>query len=329
MKNFFKNKKILVAGGTGLVGVQVLKKLSDFGAKTTSISLDDIKLNLKKVRFIKADLRDYKSCLKHTKNQDIVINLTGVAGSPHITKEKPNSIYSPNILFALNLLEASVFNKVKIFLYTSSYGIYDPRSQMKETDNIWEKKLSKHDLYGGWAKRTGELHVKAILKENSKIIIPIVRPSNIFGPYANFDYKNAMVVPSLISKISNSDEVVKIFGDGMQVRDFVYSKDVAIMMLRIIYKKKSEIFNIGSGLGVTIKNLATKIKKISKSNCSLIYGKKNKSSDKKRILDVNKIKINKIYERTKLDIALKETIDWYSKNKSLYKKRYNSFLEKK
>lgn len=309
MKNFFKNKKVLVAGGTGLVGIQVLKRLSELGAIVTSVSLDKIKLNLKNVRFLKYDLREYSNCDKLTKQKDIVINLAGVAGSPQITRLKPRSIFTPNILFALNLLEASIKNNIKIYLYTSSYGVYNPAGRMSEAQDLWSKNLSPNDLYGGWAKRTAELHIKSIKTENKKMIIPIVRPSNIFGPYANFDKENSMVVPSLINKISASSKFVKLFGDGTQIRDFVYSKDVAEMILNIISKKLDGIFNIGTGKGITIRELANKIKKLSNSKSKLIFQKKTFSGDKKRILDIRKIKENKIFINTNFDIALEETID--------------------
>ncbi len=327
MKNFYKNKRILVAGGTGLVGIQVIKILDELGAKVTSVSLDRIKIESKNIKFIKKDLRNFKNCVQLTKNIDIVINLAGVAGSPQITRSKPKSIFTPNILFAINLLEASVINNIKYYLHTSSYGVYNPDGEMKENENIWMKNLSPNDLFGGWSKRTGELHVEAIRKEYPKMIIPIIRPSNIFGPYANFDNKNSMVVPSLISKITSSPKEVKMFGDGSQVRDFVYSKDVARMILLILNKKINGTFNVGSGKGVSIKTLANKIKLISNSKSKLKFEKKAFSGDKKRILNVSKAKKNKVFAKTSFDQSLKDTINWYLKNKSLYKKRYNSFLE--
>lgn len=311
-----------------MVGVQVLKLLAQFNSKVTSVSLDNFKLKSKNIKFIKADLRDINVCRRLTKNIDVVINLAGVAGSPQITRKKPSSIFTPNILFAINLLDAAIKNNVKTFLYTSSYGVYNPLSKMKENENIWNEKLSENDVFGGWAKRTAELHVKAALIENSDMIIPIIRPSNIFGPYGNFDKENAMVVPSLIRKISSSPKIVKMYGDGTQVRDFVFSCDVAKMLLKIISKQINGTFNLGSGKGMSIKQLANKIKLYSNSKSELIFEKQKFAGDKKRVLDVSKIKRNKFFYRTDFDIAIKETIDWYKTNKNLYKKRFNSFLEK-
>lgn len=327
LKKFFKGKKVLVAGGTGLVGIQVISLLEELGSEIISVSLDDIKLKAKKIKFVKKDLRELNNCINLTKDCDVVINLAGVAGSPQITRKKPKSIFTPNILFAINLLEASVANKVKYYLYTSSYGVYNPFGDMKEKDNIWLENLSPNDLYGGWAKRTAELHVKAVRQEFPKMIIPIVRPSNIFGPYANFDKKNSMVVPSLINKISASPKKVKLFGDGTQVRDFVYSKDVAKMILMILCKKINSTINVGSGVGTSIKTLAEKIKKHSNSTSKLIFEKKTFSGDQKRVLDMTKAKKHKVYIKSNFDESLLETINWYKGNKKIYKKRYNSFHE--
>ena len=75
--------------------------------------------------------------------------------------------------------------------------------------------------------------------------------------------------------------LVKLFGDGTQIRDFVYSKDVAEMILNIISRKLDGIFNIGTGKGITIRELANKIKKLSNSKSKLIFQKKKYSGDKK------------------------------------------------
>ena len=82
MKKFYKNKKILITGGTGMIGVQLTNYLIDLGAKVIIVSLDkNIKFK-KKVKFIRADLRNINNCLKIFKNIDYVFHLAGVKGSP-------------------------------------------------------------------------------------------------------------------------------------------------------------------------------------------------------------------------------------------------------
>ena len=318
----------MIAGGTGLVGSQVLKFLKDIKCKIISASLDDNKKNFKNIKFVKSDLRYLNNCEKLTKNIDVVINLAGVAGSPQITKKKPRSIFVPNILFSLNLLEAAKKNNVKHYMFVSSYGVYNSKTEMKE-DEMWHNPLSPNDIFGGWAKRTGELHVEALLKEKKKINIKIVRPSNIYGPFGNFDPKNSMVVHALISKILKSNKKVKLFGSGLEKRDFVYSKDVASAILKIIPKKtKDYIFNIGSGKSYSIKFLANSILKISGKASKLVFQKKQYSGDKKREMNVKRLNSYGIKCETSFLKGLEETIEWYKKNKNHFKKRYNSFNEK-
>ena len=121
LKNFYKGRKILVTGGTGLIGRPLVNKLLNLGAKVQVVSLDK-KVDLPKVQFIKKDLRDFNSCLEVTKNCDIVFHLAGVKGSPKMTRYQPASFFVPTITFNTNVMEASRRNKVKHFLYTKTFG---------------------------------------------------------------------------------------------------------------------------------------------------------------------------------------------------------------
>ena len=114
---------------------------------------------------------------------------------------------------------------------------------------------SENDKFAGWAKRMGELQVEAYKKQYNWNKIYIVRPANIYGPFSNFDDKNSMVVASLIKKFCNNTGEVKIWGDGSPIRDFIYSKDVARMMIDVVEKEITVPINLGSGDGVSISKL--------------------------------------------------------------------------
>ena len=85
--NFYKNKKILVTGGTGMIGRSLVKSLLNDGADVTIVSLDDFRSDNKELRFIKSDLREFSNCINLCKNKDIVFHLAGVKGSPDMTKK--------------------------------------------------------------------------------------------------------------------------------------------------------------------------------------------------------------------------------------------------
>ena len=326
----FKRKNILITGGTGMVGMQLLKLLSKLECNVCSTSLDNFKPKQKNVKHTKVDLRDPKKCDEISKDIDLLINVTGVAGSPKMALEKPASFMSPNILLPINIINSASKNKVKEYLFTSSYGVYKPSKLMKE-DDVWKTSPSHNDLYAGWAKRISELYLEAsrIQFKNFKKLFSI-RPSNIYGPYANFDYKNSMVIQSLISRILTKNEnPLKVWGNGKAIRDFIYSKDVAISILQVINSRyDSKPINIGSGKGYSIKQLVDSIIKVSNRNIKVKWDTSMPSGDKIRILDIKRARKLKIENFYSLEEGLRETVEWFKLNKNFHKNRYNSFLEK-
>ena len=131
------------------------------------------------------------------------------------------------------MMEASYHSNVSWYLYTSSYGVYAP-SEISHEDDVWKTFPSEHDKYAGWAKRMGELQVEAYQKEFKFDGLYIVRPANIYGPNLNFNPKNSMVVASLIKRVFDKENPLKVWGDGSNVRDFIYCDDVASAMIKVV-----------------------------------------------------------------------------------------------
>jgi GDP-L-fucose synthase len=327
----FKKKKILVAGGTGLVGQPLVDKLIKLGGIVYVASLDNKSLVNKNVKkFFKLNLADLKNCIKVTRDMDIVFNLLGVTGSPKTNIEFPASFFMSNIYCAINLLEASRINKVKKYLYTSTYGVYAPSPLSKE-DSVWKTFPSEHDKYAGWAKRMGELQVEAFQKQYDFMDIHIVRPANIYGPFANFNPINSMVVSSLLRRVIKKENPLVIWGDGSSIRDFIYSKDVASGMIEVMKKNVKSPVNLGSGKGYSIKELLNTILRNNKIKFhpKIIWDKSKPSGDKKRILDTKKAKKLGIYPKYDLKKGMDETIAWYLKNyNSIEDLRFNQFKKK-
>ena len=234
--NFFKNKEILITGGTGLVGNQLTNLLLDSGANLTIASLDDPNNKKINIEYVKTDLRYLDKCIEITKNKEIVFNLVGIKGSPAMALKKPASFFVPTITFSINMMEAARRNNVNRYLYTSSVGVYSP-SEVFYEDDVWKTFPSDNDKFAGWAKRMGELQAEAYKIEHNWNNISIVRPANVYGPFDNFDPKNAMVIPSLIHRISSGENPLLVWGDGSPIRDFIHARDVAHGMLMAVYKE--------------------------------------------------------------------------------------------
>ncbi len=324
-KNFYKNKKVLVTGGTGMIGIPLVKKLLSLKAKVFVVSLDSKERCPKGAKFMKLDLKNFNNCLKVTKNIDIVFHLAGIKGSPKMASTRPASFLYPTVLFSFNMLEASRINKVKNYLFTSSVGVYSPSKVFYE-DSVWNTFPSKNDWYAGWAKRLCELQVDAYKKEFGLENLSIIRPANVYGPYDNFDTKNAMVIPSLIKKaIEGGKKDLEVLGDGTPIRDFVFSEDVADAMLEMIKKKINIPLNIGSGKGYTIRKLAeTIVSNIPQINKKIKWKKVKFQGDKIRILSMKKSNLKGIKAKTSLESGIKKTINWYLNKKNI-SNRYNVF----
>lgn len=325
----FKNKNILVTGGTGLIGRPLVDKLISLGANVTVISLDDPTGLNKKAKFKKLDLRYFENCLRVTKNKQIVFHLAGIKGSPQMTQKKPASFLTPTVMFTFNMLEAARQNNVNNFLLTSSVGVYSPAKKFKE-DDVWKTFPSKNDWYSGWGKRICELQAQAINQQFKKMKINIVRPANVFGPYDNFDSETAMVIPSLISKISllKDGDVLSVWGDGSPIRDFVFSSDVADAMIQIMKKKILTPINIGSGKGYKIKRIVSEILSCHKKDIKIHWDTSKPSGDKLRIMDTNLLNKNGINLKIGISKGIKQTYLWYVQStKKQINSKYNSFKE--
>ncbi len=329
MSSFYKGKKILVTGGTGLIGRPLVEMLIEKGAKVTIVSLDDRSRAHAKAEFLRMDLTDINNCLKVTKGMDYVFHLAGIKGSPKMTSERPASFFVPTILFNTNMMEAARRCGVKRFLYTSTIGVYAP-SKVFHEDSVWKTFPSVNDKFAGWAKRMGELQAEAYRIEYGWDKICIVRPANVYGPNDNFDPENAMVIPSLIARALGGENPLVVWGDGTPIRDFIYCRDVARGMILALEKGINEPVNLGSGRGVTIKQIAETIAKyVSKGPVKIVWDKNKPTGDKKRLMDTTRAKKFLGFKPSiSLEQGIKETIEWYLKNKANLNKRYNVFRQK-
>ena len=316
------NKKVIVTGGTGLIGRQIIDILTKINCNVTSVSLDNLKLN-KDCNYIYGDLTDFGFCQKITKGFDFAIHTAGIKGSVDVTNKKPASFFTPMLMMNTNFLEACRLNNIQKVIFTSSIGAYSVNEILKEKDEF--EITPPMDSYPGWAKRMAELQIKAYHKQYGTNSFSIVRPANVYGPGDNFDPNNAMVIPSLINKILNGDNPVKIWGDGSSIRDFIYSKDVAYgIILALINGENSNYYNLGSGEGISIKKLVETLNQI--LDFKYEYDISKPSGAPKRIMDISKAKKElKFLPQTNLKTGLQETIDWYKNNKSDHLKKQNYF----
>lgn len=321
---FYTNKKILVTGGTGLIGQPLVEMLVDAGAKVRVASLDDPSRVHPEAEFHQVDLTDFNNCLRVCEGMDFVFHLAGIKGSPKMTMERPASFFVPALLCNTGMMEAARRSGVSRYLFTSSVGVYAPAEVFHE-DDVWKTFPSENDKFAGWAKRMGELQAEAFAIEYGLKNVSIVRPANVFGPYDNFDPENAMVIPALIRRALSGENPLVVWGDGTPVRDFIHARDVAYGMMLAVEKGETRPLNLGSGIGYTIKEIVDIIVDNLDVKPKIVWDASKPAGDKKRLMDMSRARSIGFEPQVTLKEGIKETIDWYLKNKDVADKRYNAF----
>lgn len=325
--SFYKDKSVLVTGGTGLIGRPLVEMLLQQGAKVTVVSLDDPSRAPQGVIFKRADLREFSNCLEICQGQEIVFQLAGVKGSPAMTAKRPASFFVPTITFSINMMEAARRSGAERFLFTSSVGVYSPAEVFYE-DDVWKTFPSPNDRFAGWAKRMGELQAEAYRIEYGWDKISIVRPANVYGPYDNFDPANAMVIPSLIRRAIDGESPLTVWGDGSPIRDFIHARDVARGMMIAVERGINEPINLGSGAGVTIREIAEIVAaSVPGGPVEIVWDTTKPSGDAKRLMDMQRAHCYGFSPEISIEDGIKETIEWYIHHKQMAADRYNAFTE--
>lgn len=273
MKNFFKNKKILITGGAGFIGSNLANHLNDLGSKVFVI--DNLERGKKKdlnkgIKFSKLDLRVKNINLKKIfKGKDIVIHLASKVGGMQYYQLNQFDVMKDNILIDNNVIELSIQANVQTFLYASSSHVYPHHLQTKRI-NILKESDSKNTepiISYGWAKLIGEKQVNYV-KEKFKNSI-IARFVGIYGKNQDTNILNGSVIPVLCFKsIKYPRYGFKLLTNGKEIRSYCHIDDTISAIEKILYKTKekkfkAEIYNICSNENMTILQIAKQIAELS------------------------------------------------------------------
>lgn len=320
----FKNKRVMVAGSTGMVGSQLVNLLLSLGAIVREVSLDDPKRANPETEFLQLDLTDFHNCERACKGMDYAFNLMCSKGSPAVTNKFPLKMFEPMSLYNANLLKAAYDCHLEGYLFTSTVGVYPPAETFRE-ETALTAMPSPNDFFAGFAKMHAEVHVRAYIQQGVWTNISIVRPANIYGPRDNFDAQNAMVIPSLIKRATAGENPFVVWGDGTSIRDFIHAYDVARGILFAAEHGAGKSINLGSGLGVSIRDLVNIIVNNVIDKPKIIFDSSKPTGDAKRIMDTTLAKSLGFEPIIKIEDGIKQTMEWYAQNKDENALRYDIF----
>ncbi len=305
----------LVTGGAGFIGSNITLFLVKKGEKVKVIDnfLTGKKENLSsiinKIELIEGDIRDFKTCLEATKGVDYVLHQAALPSVPR-SVETPEITNDININGTLNILLASVKNKVKRVVYASSSSIYGDSPVLPKKEDMIPSPLSPYAV----SKLTGEYYCKVFYKIYGLETV-ILRYFNVFGPHQDPDSQYAAVIPKFIKAMLKGERPV-IYGDGEQSRDFTYIDNVVQANILATRAKNAcgRVFNIASQESITINQLVKELNCILNKNIEPKYTVPRPGDIKHSLADISSAKqILNYSPKIKFNEGLRRTVHWFQK----------------
>jgi GDP-L-fucose synthase len=308
-----KNSIILITGGRGMVGSALIARLKK--DKFTNLLIPTSK---------ELDLTSQKNVSDYfSKNKiDYVFHLAAKVGGIAANIESPAYFLYENLVIQSNVIHAAYQNKIKKLLFLGSSCIYpkDYKQPLKEEYLLADKLEPTNEGYA-ISKIAGLKLCEYYNKQYGTNFISLM-PCNLYGENDHFETKNSHVISSLIYKFTKAKKenlpTVEVWGTGKARREFLYAGDVADAMIFFMKnydaKDMPSFVNIGSGKDISIKELASVIKKIVGYKGKIIFDTSKPDGMLKKLLDVKKATKLGWKQKTPIEIGLKKTITWYNKN---------------
>ena len=303
--------RILVTGGAGFIGSNIVDAYLAAGHEVAV--LDNLSTGKKenlnpRAAFFGADLRD------KGKIEEIVASFSPLIINHHaaqidVRKSVTDPVYNSQVneLGTLNLLEAAVKAKIKKIIFSSTGGaIYGEVMEKKGADeNHPQEPISPYAI----TKRSVEMYLHSY-KVNFGLDYTVLRYGNVYGPRQD-PLGEAGVIAIFCGKMLNG-EVPTIFGDGKQLRDYVYVGDVASINLKVLKKGDNQIFNVGTGYGASVNELFSHLKSLMKFKGKVVYAPPRTGELFRSVLNCKKVE-KELGWKAKVGIrkGLGLTLGWY------------------
>ena len=321
-----KEKKILVTGGAGFIGSNLIEELLRLGNKITCLDnfatgkRENIQPFLSNPNFtlIEGDIRDLETCRKAVKNQEYVLHEAALGSVPRSIND-PITTNDVNISGFLNMLVASRDEGIKRFVYAASSSTYGDSKALPKVEDKIGKPLSPYAI----TKYVNELYADVFAKTYGMECIGL-RYFNVFGRRQDPNGAYAAVIPLFVKKFITHESPV-INGDGEYSRDFTYVDNVVQMNLRALTTTNSEavnqVYNTAFGERTTLNQLVEYLKEYLSAydkeiaNVEVLHGPNRAGDIPHSLANVDKAK-NLLEYAPKFSMrqGLKEACDWYWEN---------------
>lgn len=307
--NYWQGKKVVVTGGAGFLGSNVVERLREHGATDIFVP-----------RKAEYDLRIQEVCAKIVKDADVVIHLAANVGGIGYNRDFPGTLFYDNLLMGVHMMEESRKAGVKKFVAIGTICAYPKFAPIPfKEDDLWDGYPEETNAPYGLAKKMMLVQSTSYRDQydfNSIFLLPV----NLYGPGDNFEPGSSHVIPALIKKFveakAKGEPSVTVWGTGKATREFCYAPDAAEGIVLASEKyDKSDPVNIGAGFEISIKELAEKIRALTGYEGEIVWDHTKPDGQPRRMLDTTRAEQEFGFRAsTSFDEGLKATIAWYQQN---------------
>lgn len=317
---FFKDKRVLVAGGAGFVGTNLILKLLERGANVrATLHKRPPQIKDSKIEFVKVDLTKSSNCKRVVKGIDFVFMCAANTSGAAVIERTPLAHVTPNVIMNALMLEAAHQAGVKKFLFISSNTVY-PLTNYPVKENDVNYDLYEKYFPVAWMKLfTEKMCEMYSTKIKNPMACVVIRPGNIYGPFDDFEWESSHVIPALIRKVLERHNPIEVWGDGRDIKDLIYVEDLVEGLVLAMEKvNQFDQINIGGGKPITIRQVLKAITKVDDFRSpKIIFNSSKPTMIPIRLININKArKVLGFSPKTSLKLGLSKTIEWYKSIKS-------------
>jgi UDP-glucose 4-epimerase len=304
--HFPAHMKVLVTGGAGFIGSHIVEHLQ---GKHDVVVLDNFssgsRANLDglKCEIIEGSILDPALLAQAMRGVNYVFHLAAMVSVPE-SVAKPDECHQTNGTGTRRVIEAACVARAKKFVFSSSAAVYGDNQVMPLNEWVTPDPKSPYAS----SKLAGEKHCSAVLGKGLSTVC--LRYFNVFGPRQNPHHAYAAVIPSFIHRALRNQPIT-IYGDGSQTRDLVYVKDVAALNVYFAEGPITGVFNVATGQGISINNLAQLICKMTGSKSEIVYEASRPGDVKFSVGSPVRLVNTDFHGFRDIEEALRETIESY------------------